>query len=919
MNNLFSNTDNIQLLKLKSDDSEYIYFTLENKLNVFIIHDKDVTNSSVAMRVNVGYMEDEIPGQAHLLEHMLFVGTNNNSETNYFSKYIESNNGYTNAYTSDDHTCYYYEIANNKLKESLDKFVDFFTVPTLSDESIDKEKEAVNAEHSKNKYNEGRLNYEIFKKIMNQDSPYAKFSTGCNQTLNIENIGDKIRKFYETHYSANIMTLVIITNESFDDIKNVVTSKYNLIKNKNLNHNNKNDVEFIKQSKFTLMNSISDSDELKLYWNVQSYYDNYIFSPLSFISHILGNEEKNTIHNILLDLGYVKSLSTGISYSNQQFSVFSINIKLTELGFNNYEQIIDIVYKYIDLLLDLNNNDKLIELYEDYYKVLNFNATNYVKDGPSERVFNIINTFNDLNIDPSFILIKDTLYPKTFNKIYDNFKIETKKLNKNNCIIVLKSKKVNTFCQPCNIELTYYEHIKYNFIDIDIYNNTSQVDNIIFNLPNKNEYISVENNLFFDTDFIREEKIILPGCNLFLYHVDKYKNPNVYIKLNIKFDTIVNDKSNRLLFLIYLNALETQLNSELYTMSCAGYNINLSYDYEDTSEYEISIYGNYGKIFDVFSYIINNIGIEVQEKYIDLQLEKTKKYCINYKYIEQYKLIRSLLLEKVSNNYLSNDFVMDNIANINHIDIELLNKFLFTNNKIKMVICGNTNDKIDKYANLLINKFKCTNESKDNTKFNFINNELSYITKPLNLDDKNCTVGIYYHICDNNDLYEQLNNSDYLKKYAILRILNTQINKEYFTQLRTQECFGYIVSASMSIFSNNEFNKINNLCQRFLVQSPNKDTEKIICRIKQFIDEFEITNDIDELKLQIIDELKKDHESISDLSLYYFNKTYGDQFIDVNKLLIKIYENITIDDIIGVYDNYIRNGNMFIVGCDSNT
>jgi secreted Zn-dependent insulinase-like peptidase len=132
------------------------------------------------------------------------------------------------------------------------------------------------------------------------------------------------------------MTLVIISNEPLQNIKENVTSTFEKIKNKNLNHNDNNDVEFINESKFMFMNSISDLDELKLYWNVKSYHDNYISSPLSYISHLLGNEDENSIYNHLLNIGYVKSLSTGLSYSNHKFGVFSMNIKLTELGFNNY-------------------------------------------------------------------------------------------------------------------------------------------------------------------------------------------------------------------------------------------------------------------------------------------------------------------------------------------------------------------------------------------------------------------------------------------------------------------------------------------------------------------------------------------------------------------------------------------------------
>jgi hypothetical protein len=271
-------------------------------------------------------------------------------------------------------------------------------------------------------------------------------------------------------------------------------------------------------------------------------------------------------------------------------------------------------------LTNENNYNHLQELYDDYYKVLNFNAKKYIKNVSSERVFDIINTFNDLNIDSKSILIKDTLYHSSFDKIHDDFKKEIIKLNKVNCIIVLKSQKANDYCQPCNItKLSYYEHIKYGIINKIIINNTNEFKNITFQLPNKNKYISV------DDDICNDENISYPGCNIYLYRTNKYKHSDINIRLNIKFGSIIDDLENRLFICVYLNALETQLNTELYKMNNASYYINLSYDYKNTAEYEISIYGNRGKIFEVFNYIIQNIGIKVEKKYIDLQIEKIKK------------------------------------------------------------------------------------------------------------------------------------------------------------------------------------------------------------------------------------------------------------------------------------------------------
>jgi len=68
----------------------------------------------------------EIPGLAHFLEHMLFLGTEKYPEENEYHKFLAENGGSSNAYTGRDHTCYYFESAPKALEPALDRYV-----PTL--------------------------------------------------------------------------------------------------------------------------------------------------------------------------------------------------------------------------------------------------------------------------------------------------------------------------------------------------------------------------------------------------------------------------------------------------------------------------------------------------------------------------------------------------------------------------------------------------------------------------------------------------------------------------------------------------------------------------------------------------------------------------------------------------------------------
>jgi insulysin len=59
------------------DGRSYRVVRLPNQLEALLIHDADTEKASAAMDVNVGSFSDvkDLPGIAHAVEHILFMGT----------------------------------------------------------------------------------------------------------------------------------------------------------------------------------------------------------------------------------------------------------------------------------------------------------------------------------------------------------------------------------------------------------------------------------------------------------------------------------------------------------------------------------------------------------------------------------------------------------------------------------------------------------------------------------------------------------------------------------------------------------------------------------------------------------------------------------------------------------------------------
>ena len=59
------------------DDRSYRVIRLPNKLEALLVHDAETDKASASVNVNVGSFSDaeDMPGMAHAVEHLLFMGT----------------------------------------------------------------------------------------------------------------------------------------------------------------------------------------------------------------------------------------------------------------------------------------------------------------------------------------------------------------------------------------------------------------------------------------------------------------------------------------------------------------------------------------------------------------------------------------------------------------------------------------------------------------------------------------------------------------------------------------------------------------------------------------------------------------------------------------------------------------------------
>lgn len=225
-----------------TDDRQYRHITLKNELDILLVSDASTEKSSACCSVNVGSLCDppDAQGLAHFLEHMLFMGTEKYPVENAYSSFLNSHGGFSNAYTSQEETVYYFDVQNDALEEALDLFASFFTCPLFTESGTMREINAVDSENTKNLQSDTWRKFQLFKSLAREDHPLNSFSTGNLETLgkapeaNGKNIRDMMIEFYKKHYSANLMRVVVYGKEPLDVLEQWATARFAAVPNQQL-------------------------------------------------------------------------------------------------------------------------------------------------------------------------------------------------------------------------------------------------------------------------------------------------------------------------------------------------------------------------------------------------------------------------------------------------------------------------------------------------------------------------------------------------------------------------------------------------------------------------------------------------------------------------------------------------------------
>jgi secreted Zn-dependent insulinase-like peptidase len=346
-----------EIVKSPNDPRQYESFQLSNQLQILLVSDPTTDKAAAALDVHVGSGSDPKgrEGLAHFLEHMLFLGTEKYPVVGDYKKFITTNGGRVNAYTTFDHTNYFFDVGKEHLEPALDRFAQFFIAPLFPEAYVDREKHAVHSEYKSKLKDDTWNRLRAYKNTVNPQHPFAQFAIGSLDTLSDREdskVRDELIAFYQQHYSANLMRLVVLGKEPLPQLKQWVTEKFSAVKNSNKSIERPMVSLFDKERLPGRLNivPIKEQRSLILSFPIPETKQYYTSKPVQHISYLLGHEGTGSLFAFLKAKGWAYGLSAGQGMTLGDESTFDVGLRLTEEGLNHIPEVVSYVFQSIELI-----------------------------------------------------------------------------------------------------------------------------------------------------------------------------------------------------------------------------------------------------------------------------------------------------------------------------------------------------------------------------------------------------------------------------------------------------------------------------------------------------------------------------------------------------------------------------------------
>jgi len=181
---------------------DYQLTTLPNGVRIASVEMPHMKSVSVGLWAAIGgrHESPQQSGMAHFLEHLLFKGTRRRNALQ-LTEAVEGLGGYLNAFTTEDHTCYYAKAGAQHLPKLCDVLLDMYLHSEMAPVEIEREREVIREEILMYRDHPAQHAQELLTETMWPNHPLGRPLTGTVETI-MSFKRPQLRSFLGEHYNG---------------------------------------------------------------------------------------------------------------------------------------------------------------------------------------------------------------------------------------------------------------------------------------------------------------------------------------------------------------------------------------------------------------------------------------------------------------------------------------------------------------------------------------------------------------------------------------------------------------------------------------------------------------------------------------------------------------------------------------------
>lgn len=649
--------------------------------------DPETDKAGATMDVNVGSFSDPplLPGLAHCVEHMLFLGTTKYPKEDAYISYIEAHSGTRNATTGSTSTKYYFEIAtpapipstvDSPFRGALDRFSQFFISPLFLENALDREIRAIDSENKNNLQSDFWRVWLLKGALSNPGHPWGHFSTGNWATLHDLPIAQGLRiqdeciKFYSQYYSANRMKLAVLGGEDLDTLQHWVEELFSPIKNMNLDQRRWDGISVYTDRELltqTFVKPVSESHSLELvfpYRDEEKFYESH---PSHYLSHLISHEGPGSILAYTRDKGWADGLSASEQSLCTGSSTFKIRVNLTKDGLKHYQKVVNVVFQAIAMIREQDPQRWIVD---EQMRIKEINFRFQQKSSPIATTATLAS-----NMQKSYRRMHILSGPVTIKKFDPELIVEAiSYVRPDNFQLIIVSQDFSGDWDQK--EKWYGTEYKTGKIPKDFLAGIQQAFECKEQRPEELHF--PHRNEFIPNNFEVEKKgaVDLPGAPHQIGHDnkirtwhkkdDKFRVPKAHVRIALWMSHLTTREF--MLCTLHRELVTDALREHLYHATICSLWFTIT---NDSNGYFVTVGGYNDKLYDLFERVLVQIrDMEVQEDRFKIVVERVNRELRNEGCQEPYHQIGTYSRWLRTEKYFLADELLEELKNITPTDVQ---------------------------------------------------------------------------------------------------------------------------------------------------------------------------------------------------------------------------------------------------------